>query len=705
MTEILFARLDELVAGDLNLQLQINAITLTLADPTTVALAALNATPGLVTETAADVFTKRSLIGTAAEITVTNGSGAAGNPTISLPAALTFTGKTVTGGTFNVAAISLTTPLPATSGGTGFASYAVGDILFASTTSALSKLADIATGNALISGGVGVAPSYGKIGISTHVSGLGTGVATALAVNTGSAGAFVLFNGALGSPSSVGTLPAHTLGGTISGGGNQINNVQIGAVTPLAGTFTTIGGSDNLIITKPTGVLSEVLTATLSQVQISYTGAGGAAWFLKDTSAGADLKTFNVSVASGVMTFQSLTDVGAVKFPFMTFDSATNIVAHLGQVNITRNSNANNFFIVNTNTDAGASAFVTNTLATTNNGSYFLQAGSTAAGGQALWRWTGTGGTIFDNLNAAGNILFRTGATPTNTLYMTPAQNVVIGPNVFTPIAGSRLVVSNNTANAATNQTGETPIVQIVGADSASPVVNISSFGVGQSAILRFSQAGGTAASPTATTSGQTMVAFTAQGFFTSGVGSPAYASGAGFVASSTENWVSGANGTRVDIYAAPVGGTLAPAVQIAGGMGVGTGTDPGAGAIQATAAIKSQGATQGIGYATGAGGTVTQITSRTTGVTLNKVSGAITLLSQVNTAVSLATAQTFTVTNSAVAATDTISVNQKSGTDKYNIHVTNVAAGSFQITNYTTGGVTNEAPVFNFNVIKGVAA
>jgi hypothetical protein len=32
-------------------------------------------------------------------------------------------------------------------------------------------LADVATGNAVISGGVGVAPSYGKIGLTTHVSG------------------------------------------------------------------------------------------------------------------------------------------------------------------------------------------------------------------------------------------------------------------------------------------------------------------------------------------------------------------------------------------------------------------------------------------------------------------------------------------------------------------------------------------------------
>jgi hypothetical protein len=61
--------------------------------------------------------------------------------------------------------------VPATAGGTGQTSYAVGDILYANTTTTLAKLADVATGNALISGGVGVAPSWGKIDLTTHVSG------------------------------------------------------------------------------------------------------------------------------------------------------------------------------------------------------------------------------------------------------------------------------------------------------------------------------------------------------------------------------------------------------------------------------------------------------------------------------------------------------------------------------------------------------
>lgn len=115
--------------------------------------------------------------------------------------------------------------------------------------------------------------------------------------------------------------------------------------------------------------------------------------------------------------------------------------------------------------------------------------------------------------------------------------------------------------------------------------------------------------------------------------------------------------------------------------------------------------ASGGMGYPTGAGvgGAVTQLTSRSTGVTLNNLTGAITLVSAagVNTA---GTAITFTVTDSLVAATDVIHVSQKSGTDKWLFFVTAVGASSFNITGFTTGGTTTEQPVINFAVFKGSA-
>lgn len=57
-------------------------------------------------------------------------------------------------------------------GGTGQNGYTTGDILYATGATTLSKIADVATGNALISGGVGSLPTYGKIALTTHVSGV-----------------------------------------------------------------------------------------------------------------------------------------------------------------------------------------------------------------------------------------------------------------------------------------------------------------------------------------------------------------------------------------------------------------------------------------------------------------------------------------------------------------------------------------------------
>ena len=114
------------------------------------------------------------------------------------------------------------------------------------------------------------------------------------------------------------------------------------------------------------------------------------------------------------------------------------------------------------------------------------------------------------------------------------------------------------------------------------------------------------------------------------------------------------------------------------------------------TGSIKSSGTT-GIGYASGAGGTIAQITSRTTGVTLSKTSGQITLVS----AAGSATPFTFTVTNTLVAATDTIIVSQVSGTDAYSAVVSAVAGGSYKLTITDLTGTTVETPVFNVIVIK----
>src|SRR5438045_2934260 len=66
-------------------------------------------------------------------------------------------------GTQSFAAGTFTTPLPAASGGTGQASYAIGDLLYASGATTLSKLADVAAGSYLRAGGVTTAPVWSTL--------------------------------------------------------------------------------------------------------------------------------------------------------------------------------------------------------------------------------------------------------------------------------------------------------------------------------------------------------------------------------------------------------------------------------------------------------------------------------------------------------------------------------------------------------------
>jgi hypothetical protein len=112
-------------------------------------------------------------IGTNGQILKSTGSAPAWETVSNLAVtSITFGTTGLTPATATQGAVTVAGTLVAANGGTGQSSYAVGDLLYANTTTTLAKLADVATGNALISGGVSTAPSWGKIGLTTHVSGI-----------------------------------------------------------------------------------------------------------------------------------------------------------------------------------------------------------------------------------------------------------------------------------------------------------------------------------------------------------------------------------------------------------------------------------------------------------------------------------------------------------------------------------------------------
>lgn len=130
--------------------------------------------------------------------------------------------------------------------------------------------------------------------------------------------------------------------------------------------------------------------------------------------------------------------------------------------------------------------------------------------------------------------------------------------------------------------------------------------------------------------------------------------------------------------------------------LGAATGTS-----LATTGAITSSGG--GIGYATGNGGAVTQATNKSTGVTLNKLTGEVTLN---NAALAAAAIVSFTLTNSTVAVTDQILV-QHQATGTFGAYTINARAANgsaiFSIRNNTAGSL-GEAIVIRYTVIKAVS-
>lgn len=126
------------------------------------------------------------------------------------------------------------------------------------------------------------------------------------------------------------------------------------------------------------------------------------------------------------------------------------------------------------------------------------------------------------------------------------------------------------------------------------------------------------------------------------------------------------------------------------------------AGNLTAVGNILSSGGGIGYGSGTGQGGTVTQATSKTTGVTLNTYTGTITMN---NAALSSATIASFTVTDSKMGANDVVAIQHDSGgtLGVYTIDPSTSTAGSFVVNVRNDGTVPlSEALVLRFAIIKG---
>jgi hypothetical protein len=117
--------------------------------------------------------------------------------------------------------------------------------------------------------------------------------------------------------------------------------------------------------------------------------------------------------------------------------------------------------------------------------------------------------------------------------------------------------------------------------------------------------------------------------------------------------------------------------------------------------------ASQELGYSAAAQGAVTQLTDKSTGVTLNKSAGRITMN---NAALAGGAVASFTLTNSLISANDTMIVCVSSNTTgsaagAYTTYVSYLAAGSALITLRNLSGTSySEAVIINFSIIHGAS-
>lgn len=295
-------------AGSVSTTIANNAVSLAkLADIATASFLGRN-TAGTGDPEVLSIATAKTMLGLAGSNT--------GDVTLAGENYLSIAGQVITANPVNLGGSHVTGTLPAASGGTGQVSYAVGDLLYASDATALSKLAGVAAGNALISGGVATAPSWGKIGLTTHVSGT-------LPVTNG----------------GTGTASQFTAGSVVFAGGSGIyaqdnanlfwndstNRLGIGTATPsqaleVAGNVFVNAATANLYL-KDASSGWQCATSTVVTPQINN--------HIRSTNYTSGLVGWNIS-AVGDAEFNNVDVRGAIRASIITYNAITATSGTLG---------------------------------------------------------------------------------------------------------------------------------------------------------------------------------------------------------------------------------------------------------------------------------------------------------------------------------------------------------------------------------------
>jgi len=216
--------------------------------------------------------------------------------------------------------VSLTTAvtgtLPATNGGTGQASYTVGDLLYASSTTALSRLSDVATGSVLVSGGTSTAPAWSSSPTITGTTTSGYFIANGAITSSLNAGAY-----------SYGTLAYSdtNIFLSLTSSVNSYNQMV------LQNTNSGSSASTNFIVSNNNGTNSTYF-GEFGMNSSGFTGSGAFnaanTVYLDSTSADLAIGTTTANaihfvVNSGATDAMTISSGGTVTAPTLAYTTAT----------------------------------------------------------------------------------------------------------------------------------------------------------------------------------------------------------------------------------------------------------------------------------------------------------------------------------------------------------------------------------------------
>jgi len=534
---------------------------------------------------------------------------------------------------------------------------------------------------------------------------------------------------------------------------SQINPTAINDQYPVAGQpNNTQGFRDNFAGTKTNfeaaaSEITELQTKSILNAALD----GGSALTTQNNMLGAPLigakirnfsaDTVNIATTSGPITldysqghYQRISTTGNISLGFSNWPASGNFGIVRVQTIIDtpgRTMTLSPYVTLGTN---GIEGYANGTITFGQAGTYQFEFSSSDAGGNItifdLNRPLGdfsspvhitsnvastsesTGALIVDggvgiagNINIGGDLISYSGANVAFRAYAANGFVQINAPSVPANTAGALNIVGSSAGNIQ-------PVVQaggmlhITGNDGVSSRITNDAFGTGAQPTIVGRRGRGTAASPTVPQNNDVLLRFTATGWNGTAFGPANVAStvpcGVDFVAKETYSGT--AQGSEIQFYNAPIGSnvrTLSATIS--------SNTASFTSAVSVTGNILSGGnilAVDGgaVGYTNGAGGTVSQTGNKSTGVTLNKLTGEITMQ---NTALGSNSTVSFTLTNNTIAAKDLMVINLVGGgtAGAYTIDV-NCSAGSAIITvRNVTAGSLSEALVLRYAVIRGSTA